>query len=271
MTGLVAAVAVALPALAVAASDELADLLLAGGANTTPASSPGFSPSPSGAAGPAATPAPVAIRPRATSADAPVTIEVRTYVNSRTGARTKAFSGRIASGAAGELVELLARECGTRFDRLVHGTRTRAGGVWEMEIPPSDPSGVYAYPGPIGSGAAYRARWNRRYSERIVVRYPLPVWVAKTGSNRYLATVSTLDAMQDVRRRFVELQRLAGGRWVRVRQARLRRIPASERVQPYTFGATFVVRTRGLTLRVLAPVRTTRPCYDAGVSETFRS
>lgn len=61
------------------------------------------------------------------------------------------------------------------------------------------------------------------------------------------------------------LQHLSDDRWADVRRIRLKTVDAR------SFEATFTVRTEGLTLRVLLPTRTARPCYNAGVSEIFRS
>jgi hypothetical protein len=70
---------------------------------------------------------------------------------------------------------------------------------------------------------------------------------------------------QNMQGRVVELQRLVGGQWRRVRSARL------ARVRRGGFDAIFTVQRRGLNLRVLVPARSAAPCYSATASEMFVS
>jgi hypothetical protein len=64
--------------------------------------------------------------------------------------------------------------------------------------------------------------------------------------------------------RAVELQRLVGGQWRRLRSARLAPFRGD-------FAATFTVRRRGLSLRAVVPARSAAPCYSATASATFTS
>ena len=86
------------------------------------------------------------------------------------------------------------------------------------------------------------------------------------------ALVDTRPTGQNLRRRFVELQRKVPDtdEWVRVRRARLARA-----TRPFNradmFQARFSIQTRGLAMRVFVPAQTGAPCFSAGASESFRS
>jgi hypothetical protein len=164
------------------------------------------------------------------------------------------FSGTIPSGQANEYVVVLRQQCGAASSTAIAGASTRAGGVWEAE----PVSGAR----PESDSSTYRARWNGRLSEPLVFRGKLSMSVTKLGGGRYRVTLGT---PQNMRGRVVELQRLVGGQWRRVRSARL------ARVRPSFFRAIFTVQRRGLNLRVLVPARSAAPCYSATASETFVS
>lgn len=196
-----------------------------------------------------------------------VTIRARVFFDQGTMTRKLDVSGTVASTAAGEVVNVEAKECGPyhRFYRVVAGTRTVAGGVWDL-----DPvrGGVQLYQLPIN--AYFRAKWKEHYSEPVLVRVPITVW-ASWNPRRRTATVSvsTWTSGQNLGRRYVELQRRVEGteQWVRVRRARLVR---SNR-RSGLFEAKFAVPTRGLTLRGFAPDTTGAPCFSAAASAPFRS
>jgi hypothetical protein len=163
------------------------------------------------------------------------------------------FSGTIPSGQANEYVVVLRQECGSPSSTAIAGASTRAGGGWESE--------PVMGARPESDSSTYRARWNGRLSEPLVFRGKLLMTLTKLGGGRYRARVGTQQNMQG---RVVELQRLVGGQWRRVRSARLARVRGG-------FGAIFTVRRRGLNLRVLVPARSAAPCYSATASETFVS
>jgi hypothetical protein len=71
--------------------------------------------------------------------------------------------------------------------------------------------------------------------------------------------------LQDLAGREVVLQRLSDGRFVDVRRRKLRAVDAR------TFTTSFPLATRGLTMRVLLPTKSARPCYNAGASNVFTS
>jgi hypothetical protein len=163
------------------------------------------------------------------------------------------FSGTIASDAANEYVAVLRQPCGSGSPTAIAGASTRAGGVWEAE--------PVMGARPESDSSTYRARWNGRLSEPLVFRGKLTTWLTKLGGGRYRVLVST---QQNMKGRPVELQRLVGGQWKRVRTARL---------APFRrdFAATFTVRGHLLTLRAFVPARSAAPCYAATASETLSS
>jgi hypothetical protein len=206
----------------------------------------------------------------AVGAEAPrVTIRADVPFDPGTRTREIQLSGTIASGAAGETVGIEARECGPRhrFYRLVGGTRTVERGVWQLNTERGGVDYVQLPP-----NAYFRANWKGSVSEPVLVRVPLGVWVTWRPRRRVVdVSVSTHTTGQNLRGRFVELQRQAAGtgEWVRVRRARLAVRPQLRGAR--YFGARFAVATRGLTLRVFAPAETGAPCFSAASSETWRS
>jgi hypothetical protein len=96
---------------------------------------------------------------------AEVTLRVDVRFDPGIQAREITLSGRIASGVAGELVEVQAKECGAnRFYRLIGGTRTVGGGSWLLtnerggvdlfDIPPN------AYSARAGGGTSATSSWS---------------------------------------------------------------------------------------------------------------
>lgn len=167
------------------------------------------------------------------------------------------FSGRISSRAAGEYVEILQQRCGYRASMPFSGALTEQDGSWEVEV--------------VGAGysATYRARWKDQLSDPATVRPPVPLHLEKLPGRRYRISIDTSTVIQNMSGRIVELQRRPERTeaWIRVRRARLGADPKRYR----TFTATFAVRTRGLTLRVVVPARTAAPCYTAHDTGPFTS
>jgi hypothetical protein len=77
-----------------------------------------------------------------------------------------------------------------------------------------------------------------------------------------------VQAHATLRGEFLELQRLMGGQWKRIKYLRL---DAKNISYGGSYFATFALRTKGWTLRVFAPPETAAPCYTAGATQTFRS
>jgi hypothetical protein len=182
-----------------------------------------------------------------------VTLRVERFYDNACRCYKLRFAGTIASGQANEYVVVLRQECGAASSTAFAGGSTRAGGTWEAEPVNGAPA--------ESDSATYRARWNGRLSEPLVFRGKLPMSLTKLGGGRYRVSVGTPQNMQG---RVVELQRLVGGQWRRVRSARLARGRGG-------YGAIFTVQRRGLNLRVLVPARSAAPCYSATASETFLS
>lgn len=192
-----------------------------------------------------------------------VTLRVDVRFDPGIQAREISFSGRVASGAASEVVELQAKECGVnRFYRLIGGTRTVSGGSWVLT---NERGGVDLFS--IPPNAYFRARWKGNYSNVVLVRVPLTVWATWNPRRRTVrVSVSGWTTGHNFRGRVVELQRDVGdGQWVAVRRARL------SRTRDGRFVTAFSVPTRGLKLRVFATDATGAPCFSAAASDTWRS
>lgn len=196
-------------------------------------------------------------------AQAPVTLEVRTFVDENMG-RGLAYSGAISSHAGGEHVSLLAKVCPRRYYRSVAEARTAAGGVWRAESLPALPT------------ATFRARWKGRYSNAVRFWSPIDLRRAvrrasapEVQDGALTVFLDTTDTQQNLTGKVVELHRYEqpAGKWRRHRRANLRRKLRS----PFVFSATFRTLRGGLLLRVLVPKKTAAPCYLPQVSQTFSS
>lgn len=166
------------------------------------------------------------------------------------------LSGTVASGKAGQTVGIMLRECGEPHWALVGGTQTATGGAWFA----SSHEGDFAF----GIGW-YRARWEGKFSEPVIVRWPAVVRLERKGRT-FTVTVELPNGAG----RLVDLQRKTLTGWVRVRRARLTEArPRGGFFHPHK--ASFVVRTRGLTLRAFVSAKTAAPCYSAGVSNEIKS
>ena len=197
-----------------------------------------------------------------------VTIRVRVYQEPGAVLREVEVTGRIASSAGGELVDVQTKECGPsfRFYRLVGQARTVDGGSWKLV---TTRDGVDLLNLPVT--AYYRARWQGTFSAPALARTPIFANLFWDRKNRSaVALVSSRPAGHNLRRKFVELQRKVEGtdQWVRVRRARLTRAPAFWGTD--AFQARFPVRTRGLTLRVFVPPATAAPCFGSAASPSIK-
>jgi hypothetical protein len=179
-----------------------------------------------------------------------ITLEIQRHPDGRV-----TFFGRIPSGQANEYVTVLSQRCGQTSFTAFTGASTEEGGAWHVD----------AYP--LGS-AVYRARWNNRLSRPITIasRPPVRINLTKLPERRFRIW---LFAETNLSGRFIALQRLAGGRWIHVRRARL--ASAGSAGSAGRFEATFAVRKRGLRLRVVVPAKTAAPCNAPATTETFTS
>jgi hypothetical protein len=188
-----------------------------------------------------------------TAAAAPagdVTMEIQRLPDGRV-----RFFGRISSGQAHEYVTVLARRCGQSSFTSFTGSSTDEGGEWHVDA--FQP----------GSGV-YRARWNDRLSSPVTIslRAPVQINLTKLPGKRFRAWVF---AQTNLNRRFIALQRLSGGRWVHVRRTRLASAGFAGSIG--RFEAVFVVRKRGLRLRIVVPAKAAAPCNAGAATETFVS
>jgi hypothetical protein len=185
-----------------------------------------------------------------------VTLEVERSYDPTCSCYRLRFHGVISPRARNEYVALTQRKCGFNFATSVAGASTQADGSWVAR------SSFLS-----SSSATYRARWGRHVSRAVIVRPRMRIQLMKLGAQRYRLTVSTGDAQQKMAGRFVELQRLAAGRWKRVRRTRL----TAERGEFGTFLATFTVRRHGLRMRIVVPEKSAAPCFAPALSQTFVS
>ncbi len=164
------------------------------------------------------------------------------------------FSGSIPSRTAGEYVTVMALRCGQKFATAIAGGTTRADGTWE------DTWDGFA----TGGTATYRARWKGEVSSPVTVRGELQLFFSRRSRSRFTIGFAADSIMLG---RFVRLERLAAGRWTLVRRARLEHGGGTGT----SYGATFVLSQRGLTLRIVVPRATAAPCYPPAQTPTFRS
>ena len=195
-----------------------------------------------------------------------VTLSLSTYRDVSRGL-ILVFSGAVSSGAAGEDVEVVGRDCGGQGFRLISGAKTRAGGGWQVENPTTVPPYRWT---PVGSGMTFLARWKGQQSAPVVFRSPANVWARKVAGRRAweVHVVPESAAAVSMAGEVVELQRRVGNRWVRYRQARLVR-KASFDLGAFNHQAVFEVPTRGLRLRGFLPRRSALPCYQPAVTEPW--
>jgi hypothetical protein len=192
-----------------------------------------------------------------------VTLSVRQYVNANK-VRTFAFSGQVSSGAAGELVTIVGKECTGPGLYQIAAAQTGAGGAWQVETP--SPTQPYVQ---INSGATIRARWKDAESVPYLYRFglvPYPFEI-KRGVVTVRVNPSPLNVKLAGKR--VALQRFRANAWTPYLEARLKYRPTLE-AGAYNYETVFTVK-RGLKLRALVPTATARPCYLAGASKPFRS
>ena len=179
-----------------------------------------------------------------------VTLEIQRLPDGRV-----RFFGRISSGQENEYVTVVAQRCGQSGFTSFTGSSTDEGGEWHVDA--FQP----------GSGV-YRARWKDNLSRPITIalRTPVQINLTKEPRNRFRVWAF---AQTNLNRRFIALQRLSGGRWVHVRRARLTSAGYAGSIG--RFETTFVVRKRGLRLRIVVPAKTAAPCNAPATTETFVS
>jgi hypothetical protein len=191
----------------------------------------------------------------AAAADSLPTIRATLYRDAGAGTNLLRFSGEVPTAKAGDEVTVLGRDCGSGPDRVVGGTITDARGVWLEED---------VWPLPNGS---YRARWNGRLSEPVRVKnLTMHFSVKKSrGARRWTVGAIGVQGFEWTGRKVVLQRQAATGRWIRLRDARLRQ------TTPWYFAATFAISGRGLRVRVLFPTATVAPCFEAAATPAWRT
>lgn len=197
-----------------------------------------------------------------------VTLVVTQYRSVTSGARVLEFSGTVASGAGGEIVDVLGQDCGRRGYRLIGETQTRAGGGWQLQNPEQVAPWRYTR---VYSGTTFRARWKGQLSDPYLWRLPAFIGAVKIpGRRAWRVFVSPESPWISLKGKTVELQRWSRGRWVLYRRARLAHKPSYEH-GAFSHEAVFAVPARGLRLRAFLRARSAAPCYLAAVTPPWRS
>ena len=104
----------------------------------------------------------------AASSQADVTLAMRQYTNANK-IPVFVWYGQVGTAAAGEDVEVLGRACLTKDYRLYAGTKTVAGGGWEVESASIQPPYNIV---DVNSGTTFRARWRDQLSNTILHNLP---------------------------------------------------------------------------------------------------
>jgi hypothetical protein len=176
-----------------------------------------------------------------------VTIRARPVV-AKSGVPWTVF-GTVDSNRAGEAVEIQAKDCGFDFFRVVGGAATTAGGGWSQ-----------VYWG--GISTTLRAVWKDATSQEVRVRKHAYVNLRKQSSTRFDFWVGA----KQVWGKRVLVQRLDRrlGSWNTVKSVVIR--------QGFTSWTDFTVSLpKGTPIRVVYPSSQSRPCHEAGTSNTVRT
>jgi hypothetical protein len=202
----------------------------------------------------------IVVSTAAAAPTADVTLSVERFYDAGNFIWRLRFSGAISSPTPNEYVAILGHQCGTRASNAISvaGDTTRPDGSWGPVVP-----GTGGLPDvAIRPPATYRGRWNGRFSQPVTIRTPMNISVFKLPGRRYRVSVYTSTPKQ-LQGKSIDIQRLAGGSWTRVRRVRM--VP----VGYGSFTATFTVRTRRLTMRAVVPANITGPCYLETVSKQW--
>jgi hypothetical protein len=190
----------------------------------------------------------------APAAAAPPTISIQSSARVVSGEETFQLSGAVASGRSGELVVIEAFECGGYgIWQSYWKAETGNGGTWV--VPKAS----------LGVNTVLRARWRGGVSDTITVKAHPYVLLRHAGSGRYEVGVSGNKFFEGA---LGVLQRLTGGKWVRVRSFTLHR--SKNPGGPWSsVRITAAVKPGTLLRAVLAKSQLGR-CYLAGYSNTLK-
>jgi hypothetical protein len=188
-----------------------------------------------------------------------VSLRVIRTLDKNTGLYRLSFSGVISSGAAGQEVTVLQQTCLQSFATAIAGAQTRDGGAWNAE--PASSAAVAA-------SASYRARWGDVQSEPVALHPPIPIFLLQTARNRIEVLVQTGSVQQDMKGRFVLLQRLRNRTWKTIGRKRL--VIGRAGGAGFTYEATFPV-SRRWTVRGVVPGKSAAPCFATNATGKQRT
>jgi hypothetical protein len=207
----------------------------------------------------------------ATSQGDPLTLVVTPYENVNATGLAHRFTGVATGAAAGELVDVLGRDCGSKPNdfRLIAQTQTRAGGGYQAD----NPEQVFPFRRvEVGSGMELKARWNGIFSNSYTWRTHAPFYVIKMGKRRaWKAHLMPPWGVQlSLKGKIAELQRQVGTRWVRYARAKFVHKPSFLHGST-NYEAVFNVPKRGLKLRAVLSAPNAAPCYLTTITPPWRS
>jgi hypothetical protein len=159
--------------------------------------------------------------------------------------------GSVDNGRAGERVDVQAKDCGTRYFRIVQGATTHDGGNWSTSyFPPMN--------------TTLRAVWKGATSREIAIRTPVYMSLTPLGRRTYGVWVGSRGQFS---RKYVVVQRLERslGTWKDIKRIRLTN---AETRRPTRVGVNV---PSGTMLRVFMPLAQARPCYMQGYSNSVRA
>ncbi|HKB20479.1 MAG TPA: cupredoxin domain-containing protein [Gaiellaceae bacterium] len=184
-----------------------------------------------------------------------VTLKAAPALISYGGATT--LSGVVSSGAAGETVNVDAKQCGaTTFTRVV-GVKSTANGAWSAPVKPA-------------MNTVYRASWKNANSPDLAQSVSPLLTLKRVRAGRFTAGATAAIALTGKRlvvQRYVKSKRT----WKSVKQVTLNKskpgTPPSVR-SSVAFGLRI---PRGTKLRVLLPAAQAATCYAAARSAAIRA
>ena len=200
---------------------------------------------------------------------ADVSLSMRQYTNEGK-VRVFVWYGQVASGAAGEDVEVLGRDCLTKDFRLYAGTKTTAGGGWEVDTVTTNPPYGYV---DMKSGTTFRARWRGQLSNTFLYKIPIlgfyPVEIPKRRA--WKVVVNPAPLYMKLGGKPVILQRFRAGKWERYKSAPLVLKANYDYGGATNYEAVFATPRRGMRLRAVVPAKTVAPCYLGKTSPAWRT
>ncbi|HEU0302982.1 MAG TPA: hypothetical protein VFR32_00225 [Gaiellaceae bacterium] len=162
--------------------------------------------------------------------------------------------GAISSGAEGEYVAVLGKECGVpgAFFRALGGATTTAGGAWEASIF-------------IRTKTTLRAEWKDAQSATVVVT-PRAYLTLTKQPRGFRVVVGMQTGSADGKR--VVIERLTPGGWKKLQTV----VVESDGYAPFAEKSRVQLKVpKGTTLRAVLPRSQTGACYLAGYSKLVRT